>query len=82
MALPFLAFLGVSMTEQENKLTTGQAARLLGISAERVRQLVREGKLDATSTPLGLLFDLRAVGELLAERRQTKGREAAAFHVS
>ena len=61
------------MAEQE-QLTTSQAARILGVSSERVRQLHRAGKLGATETPLGMLFDVQAVGNLLAARRANATR--------
>ncbi|MGD9890121.1 MAG: helix-turn-helix domain-containing protein [Dehalococcoidia bacterium] len=45
------------------------AARLLGVSEGRVRQLAAAGTLPATVTPLGRLFNRRVV-EALAEQRQ------------
>ena len=50
------------------KLTPAQAARQLGISAIRVRQLADEGQLRCQRTPLGRLFDVADV-ERLAEQR-------------
>lgn len=49
-------------------LTVSQAARLLGLSSERVRQLATSGRLASTRTPLGRLFDRDGVERLIAER--------------
>ena len=49
------------------------AARRLGVSAERVRQLEREGQLKAQLTPLGRLFKVDDV-EALARARRERGR--------
>lgn len=54
-------------TEQ---LTVSQSARLLGLSAERVRQLASSGQLPSTITPLGRLFE-RVDVERLARQRQS-----------
>ena len=52
-------------------LTTGQAARLLGISPTRVHQLIQAGKLEpAQRTPLGMLFDRAVIEKLAAERAE------------
>ncbi|MCU1358017.1 MAG: hypothetical protein JWM89_3435 [Acidimicrobiales bacterium] len=53
-------------------LTASQAARILGLSAERVRQLATAGTLPCVETPLGRLFDADEVDRLHA-RRQPKG---------
>lgn len=50
-------------------LTTAQAADILGVSAERVRQLVRTGELAAEMTPYGRLY-ARSDVEALRERRR------------
>ncbi len=55
----------------EQMVTTGQAARRLEVSEERVRQLTRCGELKSVTTPLGRLIDARSVDEL-AERRQAQ----------
>lgn len=57
-------------------LTTGQAARILGVSENQVRKWARAGVLGFESTPLGRLFDAAAV-EALRATRQAK-REAVA----
>jgi excisionase family DNA binding protein len=51
-------------------MTSGQAARVLGVSAERVRQLENAGQIEAMRTASGLrLFSAVAV-EALRRRRQ------------
>lgn len=50
--------------------TTSQAARVLGISAERVRQLAARGALPSSRTPLGRLYSRAAVEALAARRRE------------
>lgn len=58
--------------------STGRTARELDVSQVTVRQFVRRGVLQATETPLGLLFDPRAVEQLAEARRQARqeaGRE-------
>lgn len=42
-------------------LSTTDAARLLGLSADRVRQLARGGHLPYADTPYGRLFNADAV---------------------
>lgn len=51
-----------------SSLTTSETARKLEVSSARVRQLVREGKLEATETPLGKLYDPKEVERLAKER--------------
>lgn len=48
---------------------TATAARILGVSESRIRQMANAGDLRVVSTPLGRLFD-RAEIEALAARRQ------------
>ncbi len=59
-------------------LTVGQAARMLGLSPERVRQLARAGTLPVEATPYGRVFDRATVGTYIARRearqRQRRGR--------
>jgi excisionase family DNA binding protein len=56
-------------TDINDTLTTGQAARELGLSAIWVRRLITTGQLTATRTPLGFLVD-RAAVEALRLKRQ------------
>jgi excisionase family DNA binding protein len=59
------------LIDHNSWLTPTQAARVLQISAERVRQLVRAGRLRAVTTPLGRLLP-RAAVEAEAERRRRR----------
>ena len=52
----------------EEMLTTSQAARRLGLSSERVRQLSDQGALGCRRTPLGRLYDPADLARF-AERR-------------
>jgi excisionase family DNA binding protein len=51
------------------QLTVGQAARTLGLSPERLRQLVRLGRIPAVTTPYGRLFNRTDLDRYLAARR-------------
>ena len=62
-------------------LGTTDVALRLGCSAERVRQLEREGKLHAEKTPRGTrVFRVEDVEQLAAERERQKSepRDSAA----
>jgi len=52
-------------------LTTGQAARALGVSEQSVRVWVRDGRLPAEITPLGALIPHQAVETLRRSRAQS-----------
>ncbi len=68
------------MPKQRNAsdlVSTGEAARALNLSAERIRQLVREGRLSPLArTAGGQVFD-RADVEALAVKRADGADEAA-----
>ncbi len=51
-------------------LTPAQAARKLGLTPQRVRQLADGGHLAYTMTPLGRLLDTADVARLAQERAQ------------
>ena len=51
-------------------LRTGQAARLLGLSEQTVRTLVRRRQLAAVQTPYGLLVDEADAHRLAAQREE------------
>jgi excisionase family DNA binding protein len=53
---------------REKWLTPSQAARELGLSVQRVRQLIDAGSLDCERTVLGRLIDPASVKRLAAER--------------
>ncbi len=56
-------------------LLPSQAARELGVSVQRVRQFMQDGRLRATWTPYGRLIDALDVAALAAEReRQRRGQ--------
>ena len=55
-------------TDLERWLSTGQVSRLVGISSQRIGQLVKEGRLAGVTTPLGYLVE-REVAEEFARRR-------------
>ena len=62
---------------RQDLLSTGQAAKLLAVSAERVRQLVREGRLAPTARlDSGQVFEREAV-LALAEERATRAATAS-----
>jgi excisionase family DNA binding protein len=58
-------------------LTPGQAARLLNLSPQRVRQMADEGRLPCDRTPLGRLFPAEAVEALARERAAGQVRAVA-----
>ena len=59
-------------------IQTGDAARILELSDERVRQLEAEGKLSALRTPRGVRLFLRSdVVRLQRERERLHEKEAA-----
>jgi excisionase family DNA binding protein len=62
-------------TELENMLTVSEAARLLGISNTRVRELEREGSLPCVRTPFGRLFERRVAEQMRELRAARKDRD-------
>lgn len=61
--------------DMEDLLTTGGTAKRLGLSADRVRQLERDGKLPARKTQSGQrLFNASDV-DRFARRRETDRSE-------
>jgi DNA-binding Lrp family transcriptional regulator len=50
------------------RLTTGEAARELGVSVQRVRQMLRRGELAGDVTHYGALLDPGAIARLRASR--------------
>ena len=57
-------------------LTPAVAARRLGLTTARVKQLEHEGRLSAIRTPLGRLLDPVSVERLLAERSERRAAVA------
>jgi excisionase family DNA binding protein len=62
-------------------LRTGEAARLIGVSEQTVRGLVRAGKLRAVQTPLGALIDEDSAHQL-ADAREKAAQTRPRRHVS
>lgn len=58
---------------QAEWLTPAQTANKLGVSGQRVRQLLDAGRLNHVKTPLGRLVDPEDV-ETLARQRKEGGR--------
>lgn len=61
------------MNDLTNLMSPGRAARELGISSERVRQLIRSGRLRAERTELGALIHPDDVERLRLERAARRG---------
>jgi excisionase family DNA binding protein len=51
-------------------ISTGHAARIIGVSRTYVRRLAADGRLPAFETELGRLLDARAVEQFARERRE------------
>lgn len=62
---------------EENRVTTGQAAKVLGLSGQTIRKLIREGKLDAIETDGGKFRITAASIEAYIAARQVGGDEPA-----
>lgn len=58
------------MITTATEMGTSEAARCLGIASETLRSWVRQGKITARVSPLGLLFDAHEVHRLAAEREE------------
>ena len=58
----------------DSLLSPSQAARVLGVSSERVVQLANDGKLTAIRTALGRLFEPGDVEHLAREREAAARR--------
>ena len=61
-----------------DRLTTSEAARAAGVSAETIRAWLRAGRLAHEPTALGALIDAASLGRLIAAReaQRTQGRNA------
>lgn len=57
----------------DERISSGSASRILGISQEAVRRMVKRGALmPCDETPLGRLFSRREVERLRDERAKSK----------
>jgi excisionase family DNA binding protein len=63
-------------------LTLGQAAKRLDVSVARVLQLVTQGRIPYTQTPLGRLYDPVTVEQLRRERMQRLERRMEVSHAN
>lgn len=52
----------------DERLTTSVAARAAGVSEQTIRSWARSGRLPVIATPLGMLIDRAALGQIIAER--------------
>jgi excisionase family DNA binding protein len=52
------------------QLRTGQVAHRLGISPQRVLQLVEAGRISATMTPFGRIYDVAEVDAFCKSRQK------------
>lgn len=51
-----------------DRVSTSEAVRIAGVSAETVRAWMRAGRLTFEARPFGALIDRAALGRLIAER--------------
>lgn len=59
----------------QNKLiSTNEAAKILGVSASRVRQLIIDGRLEATKIGRDQLLDEEKVTNFASKPRERTGR--------
>ena len=61
----------------EQKLTTAQAARAIGVSEQTIRVWTRSRRLRAELTPYGALYDPVEVGRMIAQREAAQRERAA-----
>ncbi len=66
------------MADLGEMLSTSQAAKALGVSEPRIRQLLAADTLPSTKTVLGRLIDPAAVEQLAAQRAAQKSAAQAA----
>lgn len=55
-----------------SEMSTSEAARVLGVASETLRAWVKQGKVPARQSPLGLLFDASAVHRFAADRERAR----------
>lgn len=65
--------MATAVSELTGLIARGDAAKLLGISPERVNQLARAGELRFVQTPLGRLYEPEEVERLRRIREGING---------
>ena len=60
-----------------NLIQVGEAAKILGVSDQRVRQLEKSGEIDAMRTPRGVRFFLIEDVERLRQERQQREKSVS-----
>ena len=50
----------------DERLTTSAAARVVGVSEQTIRAWARSGRRPVIATPLGMLIDRAALGQVIA----------------
>jgi excisionase family DNA binding protein len=60
------------MSNPDDLLTIGEAARLVGLSRESIREAVARGTLPSVAIPMPAVRIRRA--DILAHRKRTRGR--------
>jgi hypothetical protein len=69
----FACRIGVHMAADDREwLSPAQAARMLDVTPDRVRQLMRSGQLAYQQTPIGRLTTLTAVRDLRERRERAR----------
>jgi len=58
----------------KNPISTSEAAKILGVSASRVRQLILEGRLEATKVGRDQLLERQKVEDFALIPRERTGR--------
>lgn len=64
----------MAVIAEPEKISTGQTARILGVSPVWVRKLAEDGVLSSQVTTLGRLFNKTEVERLAEQRAQKQGR--------
>jgi len=67
------------LIDMEKTLSRSQAARALGVSGERISQIIRTGQLGAVKSPLGKLIPADEVERLKLERANRTSRMETAI---
>lgn len=62
------------MMSQNKLISTNEAAKILGVSASRIRQLIIDGRLEATKIGRDQLLDEEKVVNFSSKPRKRTGR--------